>query len=101
MPGIVFILWYFSTKATDRTLLIYREDFLAAQAKHSKEIAEIRQMYENNVKLVQDYGMLASDLRSVVTLNTQCWQRALDDINRNQFCPYVRLRKEAPGKVDE
>lgn len=99
VPGIVFILWYFSTKSNEITLRAYRDDFHQAMAKHSQEIAEIRQMYENNFKLVQDYACLATELRNTVVLNTQCWQKALDDINKNQYCPYVRLTKESPGKI--
>jgi len=30
-------------------------------------------------------------------MNTQAWTRANDSITQNQFCPQVRLKKEAEG----
>lgn len=83
LAGIVFIVWYFDQKAMNKILAQYRED-----------MAEQRRMYESNVGLVKDYNSLAGDLKDVVVLNTQAWQKVNDDIMRNQFCPAVR---EATG----
>lgn len=86
--GIVLVLWYLSDRAHERTLRQYREDML-----------EQRRMYENNVELVRGYSDLAKDLKDVVILNTQVVTRLCDDINRNQYCPMVRLKKDAPGSI--
>lgn len=87
IPGIVLIIWYFSERSHDRTLRQYREHMI-----------EQRQMYENNVELVKSCNSTQRDLKDVVILNTQAWQKVCDDVNRNQYCPMIRLRKDAEGR---
>lgn len=55
-------------------------------------------MYEHNVLLVKDYASLASDLKDIIVMNTQTLTRVCDDVNRNQYCPQVRLKKDASGR---
>ena len=57
--------------------------------------------YENNVQLVKDYKSIASDLRSVIMLNTQTISTLIEDIRTNQYCPYVRLQKVATGRRED
>ena len=54
----------------------------------------MKEMYKNNVKLVEDYGKLASVQNDVVTINTAKWSEAIDKINTNQYCPMARVKKE-------
>ena len=86
VPGIVFILWYLSNRQQEKTLQQYRQD-----------MQEMRQMYLDNVELVNRYMALATDLKDVVIMNTQAWQQAHDGIESNKFCPMVRLDKRASG----
>ncbi len=97
IPGIVLIIWAFSEKSHERTLKQYREDMLEQRRMYEEGMQEIRRMYENNVDLVRNFSALAGNLKDVVMINTQAWQRVADDINRNQFCPMVRLKKYATG----
>jgi hypothetical protein len=99
IPGLVLILWYLSDKAHEKTLKQYREDILAQRQIYEDGLKEVRQMYEHNVLLVQNYQSLAGDLKDVVTLNTQQWTGTRDDIKGNQYCPMVRLKKDATGRV--
>lgn len=62
---------------------------LIAQAQ-KKRFEEVVDMYEANVRLVEKYEAVAKDLRDVVIMNTQAWQKAADGIEKNQFCPAVR-----------
>jgi len=94
IPGIVLIIWAFSDKSHERTLKQYREDMVEQRRMYEEGIQEIRRMYENNADLARDYLSLAGSLKDIVVLNTQAWQRACDDINRNQFCPQVRRARE-------
>ena len=87
LPGIVLLIWYFSDKDNKATLTQYREDMI-----------EIRQMYVNNVELVKGYQGLAEGLQSLIVLNTQTITRLCDKIDANQYCPNVRLKKEATGR---
>lgn len=59
-----------------------------------------KRKYENNVQLVKDYQSIASDLKSIVLLNTQTITVLIEDIRTNQYCPYVRLQKTAIGRID-
>lgn len=54
-------------------------------------------MYKSNVKLVDSYEDLAKDLKEVVIMNTTAMTKLGSDINRNQFCPMVRLEKKEIG----
>lgn len=58
---------------------------------------EWRKMYENNVTLVENYETVATDLRTVVIISTQTLQKVCDAIHTNQYCPQVRLEKNARG----
>lgn len=86
VPGIVFVLWYFSNRTNQQTLQQYHDD-----------MQEIRQMYENNVKLVEDYHTATErqekiniELISVISLNTETMATLASAIKTNQFCPQVR-----------
>jgi hypothetical protein len=66
---------------------------------YSKRHQEVVQMYENNVRLVEKYQEIAGDLKDVIVMNTQAFTRLEDAIEKNQFCPAVRLKKDATGIV--
>ncbi|MCE5335241.1 MAG: hypothetical protein LLG06_11720 [Desulfobacteraceae bacterium] len=97
IPGLVLILWYLSDKSHERTLAQYREDTTQQRKTYEDGLKEVREMYEHNVLLVKDYQSLSRDLKDIIVMNTQTLTRLSDDINRNQFCPEVRLKKEAQG----
>lgn len=58
-----------------------------------KRFDAMKEMYKNNVKLVESFDKLASGLNDVVTLNTAKWSEAIDKINANQYCPLARVKK--------
>jgi hypothetical protein len=97
IPGIIIIIWYFSEKSHERTLRAYREDVQRTLTQYHEEMIEQRRMYENNVELVKNCLDVSHNLKDVIILNTQSLTSLRDDINKNQFCPMVRLRKEALG----
>lgn len=87
--GLLAFLWWMD-----------RRDIRAILDQYRNDMAETRQMYKNNVHLVEGYEGLAKDLKDVVIMNTQAFTRAADDIEKNQYCPMVRLHKAAPGRVE-
>lgn len=104
VPGIVLIIWWLSDKSAQRTMAEYRAlldqyrtDMAKEACRHDCAITEMRQMYENNVELVKNYLRLAGDLKDIIIINTQKWQETHDKIVSNQFCPNVRLKKDAEG----
>jgi len=84
--GIVVIMWWHDMKQVRKILDCYKKD-----------MAEMRQMYKNNVHLVENYEKVATDLQDVVIMNTQAMTKICDDIEQNQYCPMVRLQKKAQG----
>lgn len=54
----------------------------------------MKQMYEDNVKLVHSHEKIATALHETVMLNTAKWSEAIDKINTNQYCPLNRTRKQ-------
>lgn len=100
IPGLVMVLWYLTNKANERTLKQYREDVIVLRNTYEDGLKEVQQKYENNVLLVRGYESLARDLREIVVMNTQILTRVCDDVNRNQYCPMVRLKKEATGREE-
>ena len=89
LVGVVLVMWWMDSNRIRKILDSYKED-----------MGEMRQMYKNNVHLVESNEDLAKDLKDVVIMNTQAWQKSLDAINGNQFCPRVRLEKKAGGIVE-
>ncbi len=100
IPGIIFVVWYFSERSHDRTLRAYREDTLRQQKVFEDGLSEVRRMYEDNVELVKVYASLASDQKDVLIMNAQGFAKLSDQIGLNQFCPMVRLKKQATGREE-
>jgi hypothetical protein len=73
---------------------------LVLAQQYRQGLGEIRQMYKNNVHLVEGYESVCKDLKDVVVLNAQTCTQLADAIRTNQFCPQVRLKKHAEGVVD-
>lgn len=57
---------------------------------HDKRFETVVRMYENNVKLVDDYNSLSGDLTEIITLSVRTLQGLADKIDHNHFCPVVR-----------
>jgi len=84
--GLVIVLWWIDSKKVYKILDRYKAD-----------VTEARRMYESNVKLVRAYENLAGDLKDIIVMNTQTMTKLADSINTNQYCPQVRLQKQAKG----
>lgn len=97
---LVLILWHLSAKDLKALLTAYREDTKAIIARYDADMAAVRNMYSNNVKLVERITQVAEDLKETVVLNTTKWQQAWDAIMSNQFCPLSELRRK-PRKGPE
>jgi len=54
-------------------------------------------MYEENVRLVKSYEKLATEQKDTLVMIVQTNQRLIDAIEKNQFCPMIRLEKKAKG----
>ena len=87
--GIVVILWWYDGKQTRKILSQYKDD-----------MDEARQMYKNNVHLLERNEELSGDLKDVIIMNTKAMTTLAEKIEGNDFCPMVRLKKQAPGVVE-
>lgn len=97
LPGILLAVWYLNERSRSNLLETYRADQQALIQKYGDDVKEVRAMYERNVTLVQAYEALGKDLKDVVIMNTQAMTKACDAIASNQYCPAVRLEKQAGG----
>lgn len=84
--GIIVVIWWIDSKNIKQVLDQYQKD-----------MGEVRQMYESNVRLVEKYETMATDLHDVVVMNTQAMTGLAKDVEDNQFCPMVRLQKKTQG----
>ncbi len=125
VPGIMALLFYVIIRAQAKThaqsLETQERAYLSALEQHQKVLEqykgdlstlskennqtakEMRQMYDNNVKLVELYGRLlqryaerSEYIEKLIQNNIQCWQTAIQKIDDNQFCPRMR---ELGGKA--
>jgi len=71
---------------------------------HRKRFDQVVQMYESNVRLLEETQRIATglkelngELKDVILLNSQAMQRVADLVETNQYCPMVRLEKRATG----
>ena len=65
--------------------------------REQRRFEQVKRMYEDNVKLVKDYNQLAESQKDVLVMNVQTNQKLIDAIEKNQFCPMIRLEKRAKG----
>jgi hypothetical protein len=92
--GLVLFIYWYDNRRIQQILDQQRRD-----------TADFKQMYENNVKLVEAYQdiagrilKMADDFSDVVIMNTQAITRITDAVTTNQFCPQVRFVKLASGR---
>lgn len=64
---------------------------------HRVRFEAVVDMYESNVRLVEKYEELGGDLKDVIILNTETITTLVSEINSNQYCPMVRMEKQAKG----
>jgi hypothetical protein len=92
--GLIAMIWYFDMRALRKQHDAHKEEVSSILASYKEDMAEVRRMYENNVKLVQGYEGLAKDLKDIVILNTQKMTHVSDQIDQNQYCPMQRVEKK-------
>lgn len=68
----------------------FREHVNSIMMAQENRFEAVVRMYENNVKLVDDYSNLAGDLTGIITLSTRTLEGLVNKIDNNQFCPIVR-----------
>jgi hypothetical protein len=113
VPGIMAFLWWLSIRSLkeayaaqdrasakildkyEKVLDTYKDDLSALAAQYQVALKEMREKYDNNARLVEmfgalteRYGDLAEDAKKLIQTNIQCWQEAIDMVNKRAFCPY-------------
>jgi len=90
--GIILFLWWVDSRNIRKVLEAYRDD-----------VASIRNLYENNARLVLDYEEackrweeVSKAMMEVVSYNTQTMAQLTESIKHNDYCPAVR--KEGPNR---
>lgn len=101
LAGVILVIWYKSDRSRERSQQSYQNTIREILDQYQQDMGEQRRMYENNVELVRSYQGLATDLKDVVIMNTQSMMHLGEAITHNQFCPMVRLKKDARGPVED
>lgn len=68
----------------------FRDHVAQIVSSQDKRFEDVVRMYENNVKLVDDYSRLAGDLAGIITLSTRTLEGLVSKVDNNHFCPIVR-----------
>jgi len=97
LVGLVLFIYWLDTKKLAQQHESHRSEVSRILEQYRQDMAELRRMYESNVRLVEAYEGVAKDLREVVIMNTQVITRMEEAIRDNQYCPMVRLEKKAQG----
>ncbi len=104
--GLIAFMWWMDTKSIRKIMDENKQYVQEILDSYKRDMAEIRRMYEDNVRLVEshdalnrNYAALASDLKDAYIMTAQINQRLADSIESNQYCPMVRLEKRAVGSV--
>jgi hypothetical protein len=97
LPGLVLIIWWIDRRTIEGILNMYRDATAKKDVDNDQRMNEMRAMYENNVDLVKITQRLATDHKDVLLMVSQVMQKVCDDIRSNQYCPNVRLKKDAKG----
>lgn len=123
VPGIMAFLWWLSIKSLkdaysaqdkanskileqyQKVLEMYKNDLANMSAQHAVVFKEMSNKYDNNARLVETFGVLterygdmAERSEKLIQNNIQCWQKAIDAIDRKSYCPYSPGAPDAPGK---
>lgn len=98
--GVVMLFWYVDQRKTDRIIKEKDTKIDAILDQSRKDMAEMRRMYESNVRLVEAYEQVckrsdghAADLVATVRLNTQAYQKLTDFLENRVPC-YQRLKAD-------
>jgi hypothetical protein len=104
--GLIAFMWWMDTKSIRKIMDENKQYVQEILGSYKRDMAEIRRMYEDNVRLVEshdalnrNYAALASDLKDAYIMTAQINQRLADSIESNQYCPMVRLEKRAKGAL--
>ena len=97
--GVFLLLGFLNMRWVDKRLSEERAVQASTLQQYQRDMAEQREMYKNNVLLVQETQRigtavteLAGELASIVHLNTQVQTKLVDRIDNNLFCPMVRAK---------
>lgn len=101
LPGLILILWFISDRRYARLLDVHRTETAAILRQYREDFKEVKSMYLNNVELVNDYSLLASNQHATVAHNAATMQSLRDAINSNQYCPWVRNPQPTKEVSDE
>lgn len=95
--GIVVFMWWYDVKAMRKQSDEHKDEVTAILHGYKTDMADMRGMYERNAHLVERHEELSGDLKDVIIMNTQAMTKLAEHVKSNQFCPMVRLNKEAKG----
>ncbi|MHB9074648.1 MAG: hypothetical protein ACYC6G_14115 [Desulfobaccales bacterium] len=72
----------------------YKSHLNGLSEQHLRAAQEMRQMYDNNIRLVEQsitlnerYEKRSESLERLIQTNIQCWQEAITSVKAKGYCP--------------
>lgn len=97
--GVLILVWWTDRRQIREQAEIHKRDLNTVLDRYKQDMIEQREMYRNNVRLVEDYENVCKrlDKRDVehidtIRLNTQAYQK-LTDFLENRIPCYQRIRE--------
>jgi hypothetical protein len=91
--GLIAVVWYVDTRNFQKLIEDRRVETNNILTAYRDDIATVKEMYRNNVKLVESYQGVCGDLHDLVVLNVEKLSVMTEKIDQNEFCPLQRLKK--------
>ena len=94
ISGLVLVLWWLGDRQHQKTMQMLQQTL----AQHHEYMVEQRQMYKDNVVLVQAYHGLCGQQQDLTIMAVQGLTKMSEQIENNEFCPVVTRKIQVTGE---
>jgi len=99
LAGLVLVIWWLDQRAMARMMTDYQATINQVLAQYQRDMSEQREMYKKNAELVKRFIELTEDQKDLHLLLVQSNTRLVDLVEKNEWCPMVRVEKRPIGMV--
>ncbi len=92
--AVLLYMWWHDTRRFNELQSKHEKRVADILTQHEKYMRESRQMYENNVLLVENYERHNNDMKDLIVMNTEIITKLTADIEQNQYCPMLQRKKQ-------
>lgn len=99
LAAVVLVIWWVDHRAMARMMTDYQATINQVLAQYQRDMSEQREMYKKNAELVKRFIELTEDQKDLHLLLVQSNTRLVDLVEKNEWCPMVRVEKRPIGMV--